>query len=67
MIGGSAFLSFGLSVLDLGWLADNILALLVASLAISIAMSIWLYFSSFQGRQKLLSEGGDTGVSEEKL
>lgn len=57
----SATLSFGLGIVDLGWLADNIMAVLVTTLLISIALSIWLYASSFTGHRKLLSEGGDTG------
>ena len=57
----STLLGFGLQTLDLGWLADNIMAVLAALLVISIALSFWLYNSSFSGKQKLLAEGGSTG------
>jgi hypothetical protein len=47
--------SFGLGVLDLGWLYDNYLPLIGASVLTSLLLSIYLYSSSF-GRGKLLAE-----------
>eukprot|EP01127_Copromyxa_protea_P001766 TRINITY_DN11687_c0_g1_i1.p1 TRINITY_DN11687_c0_g1~~TRINITY_DN11687_c0_g1_i1.p1 ORF type:complete len:421 (+),score=94.03 TRINITY_DN11687_c0_g1_i1:17-1279(+) len=52
--------SFVLGVLDIGWLYDNYLPLITASCITSIALSIYLYASSF-GKGKLLVEGGNTG------
>ena len=55
-------MSFGpLRLVNLGWVADNIAAELAAMMVISIALSVWLYDSSFRGKQKLLAEGGSSG------
>lgn len=55
-------LSFGpLPLVNLGWVADNIVAELAAMMVISIALSLWLYDSSFRGKQKLLAVGGSSG------
>ncbi|KAK9861385.1 hypothetical protein WJX84_004547 [Apatococcus fuscideae] len=63
VMAASTLLGFGLQILDLGWLADNIMAVLAALLVISIGLSFWLYSSSFSGKQKLLAEGGSTGYT----
>lgn len=55
-------MSFGpIRLVNLGWIADNIVAELAAMMVISIALSAWLYDSSFRGKHKLLAEGGSSG------
>jgi len=56
----SFIFSFGLGVLDLGWCYDNYLPLIGASCLTSLALSVYLYLSSFQ-KGKLLCEEGTTG------
>ena len=56
------FLSFGPHpLINLGWIADNITAELAVMTVISIGLSVWLYASSFRGKQKLLAVGGSSG------
>ncbi|KAK9819327.1 hypothetical protein WJX74_006480 [Apatococcus lobatus] len=58
------FLSFGPQpLINLGWVANNIIPALAAMTIISIGLSIWLYASSFQGKQKLLAVGGSSGYT----
>mmetsp|Transcript_33631 Transcript_33631/g.74457 ORF Transcript_33631/g.74457 Transcript_33631/m.74457 type:complete len:429 (+) Transcript_33631:84-1370(+) len=58
--GGAVYLGFFTNYLDLGWLYDNYLPLLTASVIFSTLLSVYLYATSFK-RGALLSAHGDTG------
>jgi len=53
-------LSFGTGLLDIGWVYDNYIPFITASIVFSYLLSIYLYISSF-GKGKLLAEPGNTG------
>lgn len=53
-------LSFGLGVLDLGWVFDNFIPFVTASIIISYSMGFYLYARSFQ-KGNLLADPGNTG------
>lgn len=60
-VGAAAFLSFGSHQLNLGWVYDNYLPLMTASVLLSTALAVLVYVGSFGGR--LLAEGGHTGYA----
>ena len=60
-VGAAAFLSFGSPQLNLGWVYDNYLPLMTASVLLSSALAVLVYVGSFGGR--LLAEGGHTGYA----
>lgn len=59
--GTAAALSFGLGVLDIGWLADNFLQLATAAILLSSGLALALFAASF-APGRLLSAHGCSGV-----
>ena len=60
--GAALYFGFFTQQLNLGWLHDNFVPLLTASLIFSSALSLYLYVSSFK-RGAMLSSHGDTGYA----
>lgn len=56
-LGLSVFLSFGTGLLNLGWIFDNFVPFITASIIFSYALAFYLYASSF-GKGKMLTESG---------
>ena len=61
-LGGAGYLGFVQRSLDLGWVYDNYVPLMTASLAFSTTLAVYLYASSF-AKGRMLAKGGNTGYA----
>jgi hypothetical protein len=61
-VGAALYLGFYRRSLDLGWVYDNYVPLLTASVLFSYALSAYLYAASF-ARGAALARGGNTGCA----